>query len=629
VAELTYESIDNTVLDTLQPAQKSYWALVALLLMGILLGAGCWVYQICLGIGVGGQNNPVHWGTYLINFVFWVGIAHSGTLISAILHLFRAGWRNPIARAAETMTIFAVCTAGLFPFIHLGRVWVVIYMIPVPNPRTLWPNFTSPLMFDLVAISTYLIVSTMFWYTGMLPDLATVRDRAFGVRKQIFQFLSLGWTGTHEQWRHYARGFLFFAALATPLVVSVHSVVSWDFALGVVPGWHTTIFAPYFVAGAIHSGLAMVLTLMIPLRKIFHFENIITVHILECVAKTIVFTGLIVGFSYGTELFIAWYSRNIVEMETFRWRIFGDYGREYWIMVTCNAMIPLLFLFKKIRTSVYWLFGFSLLINVGMWFERFVIIIGSVAHDFLPYAWGLYWPTVIELGILLGSFCLFFFLFVLFVKHLPSVSMTEMKETLHQAESGKIKKPVFEPPPELSKLPYPSMMIVRDPPVPVPILGLFKNDEDAASAIRGLKNSPWSFKRVHSPIPSSIIMDALGLKKSRVGWFTLAGGISGFFSGFALAVFASTRWNLIVGGKPVVAWVPFVIVGFEFTILFAVLGNVVGLLTQTGLPQFDPPDGYDPGCSADRFGVLATCDFGQQAELSRFFMSNGAEKSIK
>ena len=478
-------------------------------------------------------------------------------------------------------------------------------------------------MFDVVAISTYLIVSALFWYTGMLPDLATVRDRATGTRKKIFHILSLGWTGAHEQWRHYARGYLFFAALATPLVISVHSVVSWDFALGVVPGWHTTIFAPYFVAGAIHSGLAMVLTLMIPLRKIFRYESFITVHVLESVAKTIVFTGLIVGFAYGTELFIAWYSRNIVEMETFRWRMFGDYGREYWIMVICNTLIPLLFLFKKIRTSVSWLFGFSLLINVGMWYERFVIIIGSVAHDFIPYAWGLYWPTVIELGIMLGSFCLFFFLFVLFVKHLPSVSMTEMKETLHQSEIEKIGRSEVDPSPVLSSSRLPDLMSVPDQ--PISILGLFKSDEQAASAIRGLKNSPWTFRRVYSPIPSPVIMDALKLKKSRVGWFTLAGGITGFFAGFGLAVFTATRWNLIVGGKPVIAWVPFFIVGFEFTILFAVFGNIVGLLTQTGLPQFDPPDGYDPGCSADRFGVLATCDPGQQAELSHFFLNKGAE----
>ena len=425
---LTYAKIDNAILDTLRPPGKTYWKTVALLFAGVLMGAGCWIYQILTGIGVGGQNNPVHWGTYLINFVFWVGIAHSGTLISAILHLFRAGWRNPIARAAETMTVFAVCTAGLFPFVHLGRVWMVFFMLPLPNQRFLWPNFMSPLIFDLVAISTYLTVSSLFWYTGMLPDLAIIRDRAQGVRKKIFRIISLGWTGEHEQWRHYARGYLFFAALATPLVISVHSVVSWDFALGIVPGWHTTIFAPYFVAGAIHSGLAMVVTLMIPLRKIFHLEEIITMRVLEQVAKTIVFTGLIVGFSYGTEVFIAWFSHNPVEVEAFRYRAFGDYALEYWIMVSCNTIIPLLFFFKKIRTHLRWLFIICLLVNVGMWYERFVIIVGSVAHDYLPYAWGLYRPSIIEYGIMVGSFCLFFFFFVLFVKHLPSVSMTEMKE---------------------------------------------------------------------------------------------------------------------------------------------------------------------------------------------------------
>jgi len=253
MSQLTYAQIDQTILNTLTPPKKNYWVIVFLLGVGVLIGAACWTYQIFVGIGVGGQNNPVGWGTYLINFVFWVGIAHSGTLISAILHLFRAGWRNPIARAAETMTVFAVCIAGLFPFIHLGRVWQVYYMIPLPNQRLLWPNFLSPLMFDVIAISTYLTVSSLFWYTGLLPDLAAVRDRSSGTRYKIFNILSMGWTGAHEQWRHYTRGYLFFAALATPLVISVHSVVSWDFALANTPGWHTTIFAPYFVAGAIHD----------------------------------------------------------------------------------------------------------------------------------------------------------------------------------------------------------------------------------------------------------------------------------------------------------------------------------------------------------------------------------------
>lgn len=436
MSELTYAKIDNIVLQTLERPSKSYWGLIALLALGVLGGAACWAYQIAVGIGAGGQNNPVAWGTYLINFVFWVGIAHSGTLISAILHLFRAGWRNPIARAAETMTVFAVCIAGLFPFIHLGRVWLVFYMLPYPNQRNLWPNFQSPLMFDMVAISTYLLVSSLFWYTGMLPDLATVRDRASGLRKKIFTIISLGWTGRHEQWRHYTRAYLFFAALATPLVISVHSVVSWDFALGVVPGWHSTIFAPYFVAGAIHSGLAMVITLMIPMRKIFRYQEFITKDVLENVAKTIIFTGLIVGYAYMAEYFIAWYSNNIVEQESFRWRAFGDYSVQFWIMIICNSLIPLLFFFKRIRRSIPWLFGISILVNIGMWYERFVIIVGSVAHDFIPHAWGLYAPSAIELGILLGSFSLFFFLYLLFAKHLPSVSMTELKETFSKGEQN-------------------------------------------------------------------------------------------------------------------------------------------------------------------------------------------------
>jgi Ni/Fe-hydrogenase subunit HybB-like protein len=432
---MTYAQIEQTVLQTLRPAPLKYWAAVALMGLGLLIGAGCWAYQIAVGIGAGGQNIPVAWGTYLINFVFWVGIAHSGTLISAILYLFRAGWRNPIARAAETMTVFAVCIAGLFPFIHLGRVWMVYYMLPYPNQRTLWPNFQSPLVFDMVAISTYLTVSSLFWYTGMLPDLATVRDRVTGLRKSIFKIISLGWTGRHEQWRHYTRAYLFFAALATPLVISVHSVVSWDFALGIVPGWHSTIFAPYFVAGAIHSGLAMVLTLMIPLRKIFRYEAFITEEILDNIAKTIILTGLIVGYAYIVEYFLAWYSHNVVEQESFRWRAFGYYTVEFWIMVICNTVVPLLFFFRKVRRSIPLLFAISVLINIGMWYERFVIIVGGVAHGFMPHAWGKYSPSLIEYGILLGSFSMFFFLFLLFVKHLPSISMTELKESLREGGS--------------------------------------------------------------------------------------------------------------------------------------------------------------------------------------------------
>jgi molybdopterin-containing oxidoreductase family membrane subunit len=429
--DLNYTDINQDVLRTLSPPGRTYWSFVALSGLGIVCGALCWAYQIEKGLGVEGINHPMVWGTYLINFVFWVGIAHSGTLISAILFLFRASWRTPIARSAEAMTVFAIATAGLFPFIHLGRVWMVYWILPYPNQRNLWPNFQSPLVFDVIAISTYLLVSLMFWYTGMIPDLAVIRDSARGVRGRIYKVLSLGWLGSHNQWRHHGAAYIFFAALATPLVISVHSVVSWDFALSIVPGWHSTIFAPYFVAGAIHSGLAMVITLLIPLRRIYKLEHLITMRILENLAKTIILTSLIVTYSYAVEYFMAWYSGNMAERDTFIWRAIGNYAPQFWVMLFCNSLVPLAFFFKGFRTSLGGLLAVSLLVNIGMWFERYVIILSSAAHEFDPYSWGgAYRPTLAELGIMLGSFSLFFFLFLLFVKFLPVVSITEVKETL-------------------------------------------------------------------------------------------------------------------------------------------------------------------------------------------------------
>jgi len=427
----SYGEIDDKILSTLAPPGRLYYFLLAGCASGILIGLSCWGYQIATGLGAAGIMHPVKWGTYLINFVFWVGIAHSGTLISAILYLFKARWRTPLARSAEAMTVFAVSVAGLFPLIHLGRVWIVYWILPYPNQRNLWPNFQSPLVFDVIAISTYLTVSFLFWYTGLIPDLATVRDRATGIRRKIYGILSLGWTGSDREWNHHGTAYLLFAALATPLVISVHSVVSWDFALGIAPGWHSTIFAPYFVAGAIHSGLAMVLTLLIPLRHIFKLENILTMHIFENVAKTIVFTGLIMGYSYLTEFFISWYSGNAAEWAISTWRATGHYAFLFWMMVVFNSVAPLGFFFKWARTNLVPLLVISVLINIGMWYERYIIILSSPAHEFDPYSWGLYFgPTWVEYGIMLGSFSLFSFLFLLFAKFVPSVSMSELKEEI-------------------------------------------------------------------------------------------------------------------------------------------------------------------------------------------------------
>jgi molybdopterin-containing oxidoreductase family membrane subunit len=431
---LTYQSVNRDIIATLSPPGRFYWMVVFLLAAIFGWGMLCWGYMILRGLGVAGITHPVAWGVFIVTFVFWVGIAHSGTLISAVLFLFRARWRTAVYRAAEAMTVIAVTTAGMFPLIHLGRVWKFYWLLPYPNQRYLWPNFKSPLMWDVLAVSTYLTISAVFLYVGLIPDVAAVRDRSTGWRHKAYSILSLGWRGSTRTWRHYMKGYLLFAAIATPLVVSVHSVVSWDFAMSIVPGWHSTIFAPYFVAGAIHSGLAMVLTLLIPLRRIFRVKHIITVSHLEAMAKIIIVTGLIVGYAYVVEYFVAIYSANIWEQAIFKDRFTGAYAWAGWLMVICNSIIPLALLFKRVRRSIPWLFAISLFVNLGMWFERFVIIVGSLSHDYMPYAWGLYKPTWVELSILIGSFAWFFMLFLLFAKHLPSISMTEIKEILPPPE---------------------------------------------------------------------------------------------------------------------------------------------------------------------------------------------------
>jgi molybdopterin-containing oxidoreductase family membrane subunit len=425
-----YPTVDREVLKALSKPGRVYYLLLGLSIAGILLGTACEIYQFSVGMGVTGLMHPVMWGIYLICFVFWIGIAHSGTLISAILYLFRARWRTAVARSAEAMTVFALMAAGIFPIIHLGRVWIFYWLIPYPNPMNVWPNFQSPLMFDFVAVNTYLTVSCLFWFTGLVPDLAVVRDRTSGIRRRIYGFFSLGWTGSHKQWRHYGWSYLLLAGLATPLVISVHSVVSWDFAVAIIPGYHSTIFAPYFVAGAILSGLSMVLVLVIPIRRIFRFEDLIPLETLESIAKMIIFMSLIIGYSYLIESFMAWYSGNMIERDSYLWRAIGHYAPQFWIMVLFNAVFPLAFFIKRIRTSLAWLFIIALLVNIGMWYERFVIIVGSIAHDFDPYVWGIYYPNWVELGLMVGSFSIFFFLFLLFIKFAPAISIAEVKEGL-------------------------------------------------------------------------------------------------------------------------------------------------------------------------------------------------------
>ncbi|MFZ5828618.1 MAG: NrfD/PsrC family molybdoenzyme membrane anchor subunit, partial [Planctomycetota bacterium] len=393
------------------------------------------LYLIVTGIGVLGNNSPVFWAWPIVNFVFWIGIGHAGTLISAILFLFRQKWRTSINRFAEAMTIFAVICALIFPGIHMGRIWFFYWMAPYPNQMAIWPNFRSPLLWDVFAVSTYFAVSAMFWYLGMIPDLATLRDRAPTLlKRRAYGLFALGWRGSARQWHVYERAYLLLAALATPLVLSVHSVVSTDFAVAQLPGWHTTIFPPYFVAGAIFSGFAMVLTLLVPAREFFGLKNIVTIRHLDNMNKIILATGCMVGYAYATEFFIAWYGGNIYEKFVFLNRAFGPYAWAYWTMVTCNVVVPQVFWFRWARTTPWFMFIVAILVNIGMWFERFVIIASSLSRDFLPSSWGYFRPTSIDIALLVGSFGLFLTLFLLFCRWLPMVAMAEVKQVLPHAD---------------------------------------------------------------------------------------------------------------------------------------------------------------------------------------------------
>ncbi len=424
---------NRDILRVMEGASLGYWLVLLATVGSVVLAGGVWAFQVYKGLGIAGYAHPVFWGVYIVTFVFWVGIAHAGTLISAILYLFRAKWRNSINRAAESMTVFAVLTAAQFLGIHVGRLWKSYFILPYPNQRGLWVNFKSPLLWDTVAISTYATISIVFLYVGLIPDLAIARDRASGWRKVLYTVLALGWQGTGRQWKSHSRTVLHLSGLATPLVLSVHSVVSWDFAVTIVPGWHATIFGPYFVAGAIFSGFAMVLTVMIPVRRIYGLERYITSYHFDQMSRFILFTSLIVGYAYCMEYFIAWYSAGEPERSSFWFRAFGPYWISAWIMIISNAIVPQIFWFKKMRTNVPLVFVVSVIINIGMWFERYVIIITGLSREYNPAVWGLYTPSWAELTILAGSFGFFAMFFVIFLKLFPVIAIAEVKELeIHQ-----------------------------------------------------------------------------------------------------------------------------------------------------------------------------------------------------
>src|SRR5437762_590881 len=419
----TFADVTRDVARTLEPPGNLYFSWMSVVALILTAGILAWAGQVWWGMGMAGKRVPQMWAMYITSFVFWIGIGHAGTLISAILYLFRARWRTSIYRASEAMTIVAVMTAGLLPLIHAGRMWFAYYLLPYPNQRSLWPNFRSPLVWDVFAISTYLSISTVFFIVGLIPDIAALRAGSGGWRRRIYAMLALGWEGADSQWRHYRRAYGLLASLATPLVLSVHSVVSWDLAMALVPGWHSTLFAPFFVDGAIFSGFAMVLILILPMRYLFNWYAYITDKHLDAMAKLILVTSLVLTYFYSCEAFTSWYSAEHFERASLFYKATQEYAWAYWLMYFCNCLTPLVFFWKKARTHVATLYVVSIFVLIGMWFERFNIIVPGLGHDFYPYTWGTYYPTVTDTTIIIGSFAWFLILFLGFIRVLPALSI--------------------------------------------------------------------------------------------------------------------------------------------------------------------------------------------------------------
>jgi molybdopterin-containing oxidoreductase family membrane subunit len=637
---IDFEHLTDEIGGITERPQPGWWwpafLVTASLLVGGVLAA---TYLISTGVGVWGSNVPVAWAFDITNFVFWIGIGHAGTLISAILFLFRQKWRTSINRFSEAMTIFAVICAAIYPGIHVGRFWYGWFMFAIPNANHIWPNFRSALIWDVFAVGTYFTISLIFWYIGLIPDLATLRDRATSrTRQVIFGVLSLGWRGSTRNWRHYEVAYLMLAGLSTPLVLSVHSVVSFDFATSIIPGWHTTIFPPYFVAGAIFGGFAMVLQCMIPARKLYNLENVVTVKHIDVMCKFILATGMLVGYAYIMELFIAWYSGNPYEWQTFKNRAFtGDYVWAYWVMMTCNLFIPQLFWIKWCRQTPWFVLVVVTFVNVGMWYERFVIIVQSLHHDFLPASWGRFYPTWVDWVQMIGDFGLFFTLTLLFVRFLPMIAMSEVKGVLPMAN------PHHRPVPGSEYLkasgryptadhalaatygaPMPAPAEVDASPEPVPpfiaapggtgkpwgVVAEFANPHDLLEAAKAARNAGYKLIDAWTPYPVHGMISAIGRHRSRLPLYTLAGGLTGlFFAGLMQFYLSAYYYPIIVGGKEYRSWEAFTPVFFEMTVLFAGFFTLFSLIGLCGLPRlFHPLDTHPTFNRSTRGGFLLTVE---------------------
>jgi Ni/Fe-hydrogenase subunit HybB-like protein len=602
----TYRSITDKIsaLVLTKATPKSWFvgAAIGFVLFIVLLYAVGYLFTV--GVGIWGINIPVGWGFAIISFVWWIGIGHAGTLISAILLLFRQNWRTSINRFAEAMTLFAVTCAGLFPLFHLGRPWLAYWLFPYPNTFDLWPQFRSPLVWDAFAIATYGTVSFIFWFVGLIPDLASLRDRAENrFARCLYGILALGWRGAAGHWHRYETAYLLLAALATPLVVSVHSIVSLDFAVSVIPGWHTTVFPPYFVAGAIFSGFAMVLTLVIPLRKIYKLEDFITRRHLDNMAKIMLATGLLVAYGYMTEAFTAWYSGSPFERFWLLNRSLGPYGLTFWVLMLNNVVVPQALWSGRVRSSPILLFIISIIINIGMWLERFVIIVVSLHRDFVPSSWGSYAGTIWDWLTVTGSIGLFLTLIFLFIRVLPMVSISEMRHLL--AETNKHAGTAKTEQKRVARASGPETKASNGE---VPLYGLiaeFDDPDELLEIARRTYKAGYRKISAYSPFPITGLSEVIGVRRTKLPLLVLLGGIVGALGGFFLQYYASVidyPWN--IGGRPFNSWPSFMIVTFELTILISAGVAVLGMLLLNRLPML-----YHPVFNAPRFKLASQDKF--------------------
>lgn len=589
----TFETVSDKIsaLVLAPPTTTGWMAGFAASCALLLLLVGVIVYLVAVGVGIWGVNVPVAWGFAIVNFVWWIGIGHAGTLISASLLLLRQHWRTGISRFAETMTLAAITCASLFPLLHLGRPWFFYWLLPYPNTVAVWPQFRSALVWDVFAVLTYMLVSLLFWYVSLIPDLATLRDRTRSrIAGHIYAILSLGWRGDVRHWGRHRTAYHLLAGLATGLVVSVHSIVAFDFATTVLPGWHTTILPPYFVTGALHSGFAMVLVLIIPLRRIYRLQEFITQRHLQNVGKLLLTTSLILGYCYLVEVFGHWYSHSEVEWYAILMRLSGPYAVAYWATVACSVLAPQVLWLRRARSSRPLLWTLGLVVLIGMWLERYVIVLSSLHRDFLPSSWGPYSATIWDWATFLGTFGLFFAILLVCLRWLPMISMFETRELVSQANERPEENEQDEWPEENE----PPEEIEPDPANPRPpvygMLAEFASSTALVDAIYRAQQAGYQRLEAYSPVPEQDIEEALGYRRSWLPILVFLGGMGGALGGYFLQYYLNAvDYPINVGGRPLNSWPPFTVVTFELTVLVASLTAVLGMLALSGLPRLHHP----------------------------------------